>query len=130
MVSTKWTITKNGVLPVTTLFFWKLSFNLRTSSKELIQCTNYPNAHIRTFCKRWSFIWRCFFHVSILKMILQMLRNSRFSFLYHFSKDSLNSFGANFTKWSNTLKQFIGNLPMNCLRVFDHFEGLALKRLK
>ena len=33
------------------------------------------------------------------------------------------------TKWSNTLKQFVGKLPMNCLCVFDHFVGLALKGL-
>ena len=26
-------------------------------------------------------------------------------------------------------KQFVGNLPMNCLSVFDHFVGLALKGL-
>ena len=32
----------------------------------------------------------------------------------------LNHFSANFTKWSNTLKQFGGNLPTNCLSVFDH----------
>ena len=37
---------------------------------------------------------------------------------------------ANITKWSNTLKQFVGKLPTNCLSVFDHFEGLALKGLK
>ena len=49
-------ITKNGLLPVTTLFFWKFCFSLST---------NYPNTH--TFCKRWSFIWWCFFPVSILK---------------------------------------------------------------
>ena len=36
---------------------------------------------------------------------------------------------ANFTKWSNTLKQFVGKLPANCLSVFDHFVGLALKGL-
>ena len=59
-------ITKNGVLPVTTFFFWKFCFSLRTSHKELIWCTNYPNVHIPTFCKRWSFIWHCFFPVSIL----------------------------------------------------------------
>ena len=59
--------TKNGVLPVTTLFFWKFCFSLRTSYKELICCTNNPNAHIFTFCKSWSFIWRCFFNMSILK---------------------------------------------------------------
>ena len=28
-----------------------------------------------------------------------------------------------------TLKQFIGNLPTNCLSVFDHFVGLALEGL-
>ena len=36
---------------------------------------------------------------------------------------------ASFTKWSNTLKQFVGKLPTNCLSVFDHFVGLALKGL-
>ena len=62
-----WFVTKDGVLPVTTLFFWKFYFRMRTSSKKLIRCTNYPNVHIYTFCKRWSFIWRCFFPASILK---------------------------------------------------------------
>ena len=33
------------------------------------------------------------------------------------------------SKWSNTLKQFVGNLPTNCLSVFDHFMILALKGL-
>ena len=28
---------------------------------------------------------------------------------------------ANPTKWSNTPKKFVGNLPTNCLSVFDHF---------
>ena len=30
---------------------------------------------------------------------------------------------------SNTLKKFVGKLPTNCLSVFDHFAGLALKEL-
>ena len=30
-------------------------------------------------------------------------------------------------KMLNTLKQLVGKLPMNCLNVFDHFVGLALK---
>ena len=34
------------------------------------------------------------------------------------------------TKWSNTLKQIVGNFLTNCLSVFDHFVGLALKGLK
>ena len=33
------------------------------------------------------------------------------------------------TKWSNTLKQFVGNSRRIVLSVFDHFEGLALKGL-
>ena len=38
-----------------------------------------------------------------------------------------NLLSANPTKWSNTLKQFVGKLPTNCVSVFDHFVGLALK---
>ena len=63
-------ITKNGVFSVTSLFFWKLCFSLKTSCKELIRCTNNPNAYICTFYKHWSFIWRCFFPVSILKLTI------------------------------------------------------------
>ena len=40
-----------------------------------------------------------------------------------------NPLNANPKKWSNTLKQFVGKLPTNCLSVFDHFVGLALKGL-
>ena len=40
-----------------------------------------------------------------------------------------NPSSANPTKWSNTLKQVIVKLPSNCLSVFDHFVGLALKGL-
>ena len=51
-----------------------------------------------------------------------------------FSKNSnqlkvINPICAKITKWSNTLKQFVGKLPTNCLSVFDHFVGLALKWL-
>ena len=38
-------------------------------------------------------------------------------------KNPLNLLNADFTKWSNTLKQFVRNL-------FDHLAGLALKGLK
>ena len=41
----------------------------------------------------------------------------------------LNPLSANFTKWSNTLKQFVGKLPTNCLSVLDHFVRLTLKAL-
>ena len=45
------------------------------------------------------------------------------------SQFSFNLLSANPTKWSNTLKQFVGKLPTNCLSVFDHFVKLALKGL-
>ena len=41
----------------------------------------------------------------------------------------VNPLSANPPKWSNTLKQFVGNFPTNCLGVFDHFVWLAFKGL-
>ena len=46
------------------------------------------------------------------------------------SETTINPLSANPTKWPNTLKQFVGNLPTNCLSMFGHFAGLALKGLK
>ena len=40
-----------------------------------------------------------------------------------------NPLSAKPRKWSDTLKQFVGKLPTNCLSAFDHFLGLALKGL-
>ena len=42
---------------------------------------------------------------------------------------NIDPLSAKLTKWPNTLKQFVGNLPTNCLSVFGHFVGLALKGL-
>ena len=39
----------------------------------------------------------------------------------------INPSSANPTKWSNTLKQFVGKLPTNCLSVFDHFVNYKLQ---
>ena len=44
--------------------------------------------------------------------------------------ESFNPLSAKSAKWLNTLKQFVGKLPTNCLSVFDHFVGLALKGLR
>ena len=41
----------------------------------------------------------------------------------------INPLSANPEKWSNTLKQIVGNLPTICLSVFDHFVNLAFKGL-
>ena len=43
--------------------------------------------------------------------------------------DFFNALSDIFTKSSNTLKQFVGNLSRNCLSLFDHFVGLGLKGL-
>ena len=47
-----------------------------------------------------------------------------------YSELQLNPLSANATKWSYTIKQFAGKLPLNCLSVFDHFVGLVLKGLR
>ena len=60
------------------------------------------------------------------------LMKSRFTLRGIFTSgpsQTFNSMSANPTKWLNTLKQFVGKLPMNCLRVFDQFVKLALKGL-
>ena len=41
-----------------------------------------------------------------------------------------NPLSANPTKWPNTLKKFVGNLPTNSLSVLDHFVKLALIGLR
>ena len=38
----------------------------------------------------------------------------------------LNPLSANPTKWSNTVQQFVANLPTNFLGRFDHFVRLGL----
>ena len=40
-----------------------------------------------------------------------------------------NPLNASFTKWSDTLKQFVSNWSTQCLSVFDYFMELALKGL-
>ena len=119
----------------------------------------YPNVHILTFYRHWSFIWRCLFLVSILNKLAHVLLHPycacrlittklcisynpkiEFHVLYyailhksiHIKYDpwcKIIPLSANPTKWSNTLKQFVSKLLTNCLCVFDHFVKLALKGL-
>ena len=63
MVTAKWTYHIKRSLASNYFFFWKSCFSLRTSYIELISCTNNPNDHICTFCKRW-----CFFPESTLNV--------------------------------------------------------------
>ena len=63
-------------------------------------------------------------------MITVFLRFLRCVHLLDIEPLNMNPLSAKIIKWSNTLKQFVGNLPTNCLIVFDHFVGLALKGLR
>ena len=47
----------------------------------------------------------------------------KMSLMYKAQINFLNPLSVNPTKWSNTFKQFVGNMPTNCLSVFDHFVG-------
>ena len=73
MGSTKWTYQKGRNLASNYFVFLKICSRVRTSSKELIRCTNYTNVHIHTFRKRWSFIWKCFFLASILNVKVNVM---------------------------------------------------------
>ena len=76
----------------------------------------------------WLFSAKCSanFHSICIANISYYIHELR---ALHADKSLLNPLSANPTKWSNTLKQFVGKLPKNCLSVFDHFVGLALKGL-
>ena len=68
-------------------------------------------------------------HEKVMALILGLRVSGITSFILYI-KIQFNPLSANPTKWSNTLKQFIDNLPIICLSVFDNFVGLALKGLK
>ena len=59
--------------------------------------------------------------VAVFLMKIQML---------NFDHLIINPLRAKPTKWSNTLKQFVGKSQEIVLSVFDHFVGLALKGLR
>ena len=74
-VTTKCTHHKERSFASNYFIFLKIWFQFNFCNslyKELIWCTNNPSAHIRTFCQRWSLIWRWFSPVSILKSIAEL----------------------------------------------------------
>ena len=78
IVGAKWTYQKEQSFANNYFIFWRVCSGLITSYKEMIWCINDPHAHIRTFYKPWSFIWRCFFPVSILKIWFQKQKKGVF----------------------------------------------------
>ena len=73
MVNAKWTYHKERNFASNYFIYWK---KLYFSYKEFIWCINDPNAHISTFCKRWSSIWQCVFPMSIHNIIWSFCRNT------------------------------------------------------
>ena len=71
------------------------------------------------------------FHEVVIKIKIQNLRRNRESnsFRKTFKQFEFKLLSTNFTKWPNTLKQFVGNFSTNCLSVFDHFLKLVVKGL-
>ena len=73
----------------------------------------------------------------IIKIMLKIRKQHLFPIYFIFIKLYRKYFlipnnpsSANPTKWSNTVKQFVGCCRRIVLSVFDHFLGLALKELK
>ena len=108
-------------------------FGLENCSK--LWCSDYWEMHYRVKNLTWTFLLMppsprqkrnyLFPADSIFRKSISLSRRGR----ENYGNGFFNPFSANFTKWSNTLKQFVGNLPTNCLSVFDHFVELALKGL-
>ena len=65
---------------------------------------------------------------TIFLNVLEAFYSAYYTYFFFFA--NVNPLSAKFIKWSNTLKQFVGKLPTNCLSVSDHFVGLALKGLR
>ena len=64
--------------------------------------------------------YHSYYTLPIFKDHVNSIISLKFSFIF------FNPLRANSSKWSNILKQFVGNLPTNCLSVSDHYVGLAL----
>ena len=97
----------------------------------------------------WIFLWSAFtgictlftlwvfclffvsWYLSLLIFALFLTKTMIFALVSQIKiyTSKINPLSANFTKWSNTLKQFVGKYSTNCLSMFDRFVGLALKGL-
>ena len=78
----------------------------------------------------FPYLWFLFFSFSVLCFEFKVISKDLITFTLTGSIINhvfFNPSSANLTKWSNTLKQFVGKLLTNCLSVFHHFVGLALK---
>ena len=91
---------------------------MKMSEDSGTQQTQSPRHIVVTSLNDW-FYRRC-----------QIVENERFADVNLERCGNVNLLSTNFIKWSNTLKQFVGKFPTNCLSVFDHFVGFTIKGLR
>ena len=110
------------MLKVSLLFKKFTNFTDKTIFKVLFL---YEHKHIQ----RFSNLYQCTLKVRLSFVLLYNRFHQLATFVIVVNVCKLNPLSANPTKWSNTLKQFVGNLPTNYLSVIDHFVKLVLKGL-
>ena len=94
----------------------------KTFFTEHLQTMVFVFCNLRFYISLFYYINVIIFHFDQTADISQQV--------YDFKNNlAINPLSANPTKWSNTLKQFVGKLPTNCFSVFDHCVGLARKVL-
>ena len=108
------------------LVFTRLSIR-RIKTRQRIEASVLT--HFMLYCPSRD-IFPKFFQNLFIIMTIKCTIHSISSFLSLLIFLFFNPLSANPTKWSDTLKQFVGNLPRNRLSVFGHFMVLALKRLR
>ena len=96
------------------------------STGQKISCTFTVLEKLKAILLRWNQLFKYFFGLSKNWSKIFLLNMKKYQKGYWY----LNPLSADPTKWPNTLKQFVGKLPTNCLSVFDRFMRLALKGLK
>ena len=127
-------------MPMSTLFFWKFRLSIRTCNKELIWSTNYPYVHIIAFRKHWSFIWGCFFPVSILETYSAAIISSDFNtnvscpmraaLLFCMHIKTARNKAQLFKKTTWVVKLLIADLPVSAMiwkLGFQCFVGIYLR---
>ena len=111
------------------LVFEKGSRSLRVE-KYMFLCFYYIslNSYWPTGCDK---IWEppaCTLFSDLFNVLLANFKRRLFE--WNFNWSTFDPLSANPTKWSNTLKQLVGNLLTDCFSVFDYFVRMALQGLR
>ena len=130
-----------------TFFIWKKWFyhfpkQLTLTKEGFCLFKNFSNSILKSLLQYLFFFFfvcsqrlvRSFYETNIFHYVDLLVMAFRIDLRHIWSMISprrffFNPLSAIITKWSNTLKQFVGKLATNCLGVSDHFVGFALKGL-